>query len=187
MKKMNRNGTAIILLLIILSIGAIIAQQIGPSEEMLNRRMAESSLTNDISQIREAFDMMRLASQSWQPWEEDFDPDHTDAPASIAKILSTLQAEGFLRSSGVYDSTARKHLWGTGPGKHFWQASVNLASNSSFQIYTGEVKTWDWSQTDTTAVTDSFFLNEQSVDDYPFQNKLGEFAGKSGFSLKIIR
>ncbi len=184
---MNRKGTVILLLLILLSIGAIIAQQMGPSEEMLNRRLAENGLTTDISQIREAFDLMRIASQSWQPWEDDFDPDHTDAPASIAKILTTLQAEGFLRNSEVYDSTTRKHLWGTGAGKQFWQASVNLASNSSFQIYTGEAKSWDWSQTDTSAATDSFFLNEQGIDDYPFQNKLGESAGMSGFSLKVIR
>ena len=187
MKKNNRAGTVILLLLILLSIGAIIAQQIGPSEEILNRRLAEAGLNTDISQIREAFDLMKIASHTWQPWEENFDPDHADAPASIAKVLETLRTEGFLRSSEVYDPTTRKHLWGTGPGKQFWQASVNLASNSSFQIYTGEVKTWDWSQTDTSAATDSFFLNEQSIDDYPFQNKLGEFVGKSGFSLKIIR
>mgnify|MGYP000847457385 CR=1 FL=1 len=187
MKKMNRNGTVVLLLLILLSIGVIIARQIGPSEEMLSRRLAENGLTTDISQIREAFDMMKIASQTWQPWEENFDPDSVDAAASIAKILETLRTEGFLRSSEVYDSTTKKHLWGTGVGKQYWQASINLASNSSFQIYTGEARIWDWNQTDTAAATDTFFLNEQSIDDYPFQNKLGEAAGKSGFSLKIVR
>lgn len=187
MKQLNRNGTVLLLLVILLAIGAIIAQQIGPSEDLLNHRLAENSLTTDISQIREAFDLMTIASPTWQPWEANFDPDHSSAPASIAKILTTLSSEGFLRSGEVSDSTSQKHLWGTGPGKQYWQASVNLASNSSFQIHSGDTKTWDWNQNETSAATDAFFLSDEAIDDYPFHNKLGESAGKSGNSLKIIR
>jgi len=175
-----------VLLLLMASL-AILAVQMVPNEEIINRRIDENILSSEVSQVREAYDLMRVASPTWVPFEADFDPDHAEAPASIAKILDQLYANGFLRSNNVYSPGFRRHLWGTEPGKNYWRAANNIASNSSFQVIVGDGLAWNWSLTDTVAATDSFFPQDQAVDDYPFQNKLGNLLSNNGSSLKIMR
>ena len=184
---MNRHGTILMIFLLLMVSLAILAVQMIPNEEMINRRIDETILSSEVSQVREAYDLMRMASPTWVPFEADFDPDHADAPASIAKILDQLFSSGFLRSKDVYSPGFRRHLWGTEPGKFYWHATGNIASNSSFQVMVGDGLAWDWSRTDTVAATDSFFPQDQAVDDYPFQNKLGDQLFKNGSSLKIMR
>lgn len=182
----SRDGTVLLLLLVVLIIGGIVAARLLPNEELISRRNHESSLNTEISQIREAFDLMKVASPTWKPWD-DFVQDHSDAPASIALVLQFLGSSGYLLDGKPADPTVMKHRWGTATDKVFWKVSSNLASNSSFQIKIEGQAGWDWSQTDTVAATDTVFLNDMRVDDYPFQNKLGNLLGKAGASLKITR
>ncbi len=183
----HRKGAMMMMLLVVLIIGSIVALQLLPNEELISRRSRETSLNTEISQIREAFDLMKVASPTWEPWQDDFDPDHADAPASVAKVLGELEAKGFLRNASTYDPTVMTHQWGTTGGKTFWRATNNIASNSSFQISIDGVTAWDWNETETVAGTDTTYLNDMRVDDYPYQNKLGEFMSKGGAALKITR
>jgi type II secretory pathway pseudopilin PulG len=177
----SRRGAMMLMLLVVLIIGSIVALQLLPNEELVTRRSRESSLNTEISQIREAFDLMKVASPTWEPWPEGVEP----AAASIALVLQELVDIGYLRSSALVDPTVMSHNWG--PGKTFWRATTNLASNSSFQISIDGLTAWDWNANETTAATDTIYLYDMKVDDYPFQNKLGELMGKSGAALKITR
>ena len=152
---MTRRGTILMVLLLLMASLAILAVQMVPNEEIINRRIDENILSSEVSQVREAYDLMRVASPTWVPFEADFDPDHAEAPASIAKILDQLYANGFLRSNNVYSPGFRRHLWGTEPGKNYWRAANNIASNSSFQVIVGDGLAWNWSLTDTVAATRS--------------------------------
>lgn len=173
-----------LLLMVMLVAGGIFALTLFPEEELLNNRLKEKSLSLEISQIREAFDLMQIASPTWQPWEDNFDPAHPDAAASIAMTLQTLHENGVLRDAGVYDPGIMPHLWGTSTNQLFWKASGNIASNSSFQINMAQ---WEWNQTNTIAATDTVFPDSSEIDDYPYQNKLGNLLETDGASLKIVR
>lgn len=183
----SRAGAMMLMLLVVLIIGSIVALQLLPNEELVARRSKETSLNTEISQIREAFDLMKVASPTWEPWEDNFDPDHAGAPASIAKVLTELANKGYLRNKDLADPTVMPHLWAAAAGKSFWKASTNVASNSSFQISVDGLTAWDWSKTETTASTDTVYLNDIRVDDYPYQNKLGNLLASGGSALKIIR
>ncbi|MDD3145961.1 MAG: hypothetical protein PHD82_01555 [Candidatus Riflebacteria bacterium] len=174
----------LLLLLVMLVAGGIAALKLMPEQELITIRSKENSLNLELSQIREAFDLMQIASPSWQPWADDFDPAHPDAAASIALTLKTLHENGFLRDPNIYDPGIMKQLWGTSTNKIFWKASGNVASNSSFQI---DMLSWNWNQTDTDAATDTIFPESSNIDDYPYQNKLGNLLDSTGASLKIIR
>ena len=126
------------MLMVILIVVGILAERLIPNEETITARSKEKSLNLDLSQIREAFDLKRIASPTWEPWEDNFDRNHPDAPASISKVLQALVNEGFLRSASLSDPGIMPQLWGTGAGKIYWQASGNLASNSSFYIVSAQ-------------------------------------------------
>ncbi len=180
----QKRGAVLLLLMIMLAAGGIAALKLMPEEELITVRSKEDSLNLELSHIREAFDLMQIASPTWQPWEDNFDPDHPDAAASIALTLKTLHENGFLRNQNVHDPGIMSQLWGTSTNQIFWKASGNIASNSSFQI---NMLNWDWNQTDTVAATDTIFPESGDLDDYPYQNKLGNLLDNSGASLKIIR
>lgn len=179
--KNTRTGAMMLMLMVVLIIGSIVALQLLPNEELVARRSKETSLNTEISQIREAFDLMKIASPAWEPWTGDSAP----PPASIAETLKTLADAGYLRNKDLADPTVLAHFWSQ--SQTFWKASSNLASNSSFQISVDGVTAWDWSQTETNAGTDTIYLYEMRVDDYPYQNKLGELLGQTGSALKITR
>mgnify|MGYP007016031827 FL=1 len=46
---------------------------------------------------------------------------------------------------------------------------------------------WEWNQTNTIAATDTVFPDSSEIDDYPYQNKLGNLLETDGASLKIVR
>lgn len=170
------------MLLVVLIIGSLVAIQLVPNEEIVTRRSKESGLNTQISQLREAFDLMMLANPGWIPWTGD--PDKNE----IAGVLKALDQNGFLRNaSSVVDPTVMPHHWNSS-NEMFWRPATNLASNSSFQIsIDGGITAWDWNTTETSAGSDSVYLRDMRVDDYPYQNKLGNLLGNSGSTLKITR
>ncbi len=172
------------MLMVMLAAGGIAALKLMPGEQLITTRSKENSLNLELSQIREAFDLMQIASPTWQPWEDDFDPAHPDAAASVALTLQTLHENGFLRDQNIYDPGIMSQLWGTSTNQIFWKGSGNIASNSSFQI---NMINWDWNQIDTVAATDTIFPESSDCDDYPYQNKLGNLLDNTGTSLKITR
>lgn len=173
-----------LLLMVMLVAGGIAALKLMPEEELITIRSKENCLNLELSQIREAFDLMQIASPSWQPWQDDFDPAHPGAAASIALALKTLHENGFLRDPNIYDPGIMSQLWGTSTNQIFWKAAGNIASNSSFQI---NMMNWEYNQTDTVAATDTIFPENGDLDDYPYQNKLGNLLDNTGTSLKLIR
>ena len=180
----RQRGAVLLLLMVMLVVGGIAALKLVPQEELITLRSKENCLNLELSQIREAFDLMQIASPSWQPWEDNFDPAHPNAAASIAMTLKTLHENGFLRDKDINDPGIMSQLWGTSTSQIFWKASGNIVSNSSFQI---NMMNWDWNQTDTVAATDTIFPESGDLDDYPYQNKLGNLLDNSGASLRIIR
>lgn len=179
--KKSRKGAMMIMLLVVLIIGSIVALQLLPGEELITLRTKETSLNTEISQIREAFDLKKIASPLWEPWTTD-PPSRID----IANALKVLADEGYLRNKDLADPTVLAHLWNQND-ETFWKASNNLATNSSFQISLDGITAWDWNVVDTTAATDGIYLYDLRVDDYPYQNKLGNLLGKEGSALKITR
>ncbi len=185
MRKMTaaKKGAMMMMLLVVLIIGSIVALQLLPNEEIVTRRSKETGLNTQISQLREAFDLMKLASPTWEPWPDNHVPDKNE----VAAVLKTLDENGFLRNaSSVVDPTVMTHHWFSTDEK-FWRPAVNLASNSSFQISVDGITAWDWNTTETIAATDTVYLRDMKVDDYPYQNKLGDLLGNSGSTLKITR
>lgn len=180
---LDRKGAMMLLLLVVLIIGSLVALQLVPNEEIVTRRSKETGLNTQISQLREAFDLMMLANPGWQPWPDGYTPTKDE----IAVVIKTLDQNGFLRNaSSVVDPTVMPHHWYSND-QMFWRPATNLASNSSFQISVDGITAWDWNTTETNAATDTVYLRDMRVDDYPYQNKLGNLLGNSGSTLKITR
>jgi len=174
-----RRGALLMMLFVMLIVGGIVALRMMPNEELITRRDKETSLNTDLSQVREALDLVRVAS--YPGWIE---LQASDTPASLSAKIASLTAWGFLRDNDIKDPAVPTHLWG--PGKpYFWQVTLNLATNTSFEF---SQDGWQ-SSADTTVLTDEQnYLNSTKLDEYPYQNKLGNMLGnKKGKAVSIWR
>ncbi len=175
----SRQGALLMMLFVMLIVGGIVALRMMPNEELITRRDKESSLNTDLSQVREALDLVRVAS--YPGWIE---LQASDTPAVLQAKIASLAAWGFLRDNDIKDPAVPAHLWG--PGKpYFWQVTLNLATNTSFEF---SQDGWQPSA-DTTVTTDEQnYLNSTKLDEYPYQNKLGNMLGnKRGKAVSIWR
>ncbi len=197
----GRRGAMMLMLLVVIIIGSIVALQMLPSEEMITRRSIESSLDVELSQIREAFDHAYLAGE--MATETALASQPIILPASnatgpyrmayIASAVASLTARGYLRSESVSDPTVPAFQWGTDPD-YYWQIRENVASNPSFEITeSGAILSWkdyegkDIDGTDVHSASVTSFLQSMQIDDYPYQNKLGNMLASGGSALMLTR
>lgn len=177
----SRKGALMLMLLVVIIVGGIVALRMLPQEEVIVKRQKENSLHSNLSQIREAFDL------KWQS-KPDWAPDLSNK-AGIKAALQQLATENYLREEDIKDPTVPSYLWDTAE-IYYWRASTNIASNTSFELDDPSDPTLiaSWTKApDTTAATDSNFLDHPANDDYPHQNKLGASMRSGGSSLKIVR
>ncbi len=174
----SRRGALLMMLFVMLIVGGIVALRMMPNEELVTRREKESGLNSDLSQVREALDLVRVASHS-----EWVDLKLEDTPASIAAKIASMAEWGFLRSEDIKDPAVPSHLWG--PDKsYYWKVTVNLATNTSFEVGLDE---WSTSADSTVEEDDVNYLNTTKLDEYPYQNKLGNLLNKKGRATCIKR
>jgi hypothetical protein len=174
----SRRGALLMMLFVLLIVGGIVALRMMPNEELVTRRDKESGLNSDLSQVREALDLVRVASHpEWVDLKLD------DTPEQIQAKIASMSQWGFLRSEDIKDPAVPPHLWG--PDKpYYWKVTVNLATNTSFEIGLDE---WN-AAVDTTVVEDEEnYLNTTKLDEYPYQNKLGNLLNKRGRATCIRR
>ena len=113
----------------------------------------------------------------------------TDTPETISAKIASLSAWGYLRKSDLRDKSIPEHLWNT--ENNYWKVSINYASNSSFEIAsTTEDWSYPWERINASATLEkNIKLNSLSIDEYPFQNKLGDSThGENAINMiKIIK
>ena len=204
MKRLSagRRGAMMLMLLVVIIVGSIIAMQVLPGEEMITRRSIESSLDVELSQIREALDLASLAGElatdtalgSAPILLPDASASPDDKKAAIASAIIQLNARGYLRSDQVRDPTVPAYQWGTDHA-NYWQIRENVASNPSFEVTdSGVVLSWkDYDGSDIKpgesvhASAATTFLQHMQIDDYPYQNKLGNLLASGGSALELTR
>lgn len=177
-RRSPRSGAMLLMLFVMLIIGGIVALRLLPNEELITRRGNETGLNTDLSQMREALDLVRVASHpAW------IDLKVGDDHNTIAKKIASLTAWGFLRSDAIKDPSVPAHLWGVGR-PYYWRVTVNLATNTSFEIGQDD---WVPSNDSTVLSDETNYLNTTRLDEYPYQNKLGNLLSKKGRATCIRR
>ncbi len=191
-----------LMMLVVIIIGSIVAMQILPGEEMITRRSVEKSFDVNLSQLREAFDLAYMAGEMATDTALASNPilfpaanaSDTDKKAAVEAAIAMLTARGYLRSDAVRDPTVPAFLWGT-DYTNYWQIRENIASNPSFEITdSGAILSWrdyegkeiDGVDTTHTASVTSY-LQSMQIDDYPYQNKLGNMLASGGSALRLTR
>ena len=178
-KQLNsRRGTLLLALLVIVAVGGIIAIRLIPDETTIVKREKEVGLQMNLSHIREAIDMKRMAD-----------------PTYVFKLI----IEPIFRLS--YKNWLMKNIYVANPLK-IQQFSVIYGIQMIITIGVGQLilllipalkmlwmgKIASWTETkDTTVATDPSYLYDEYLDDYPNQNKLGSIYSAYGSSLKITK
>jgi hypothetical protein len=198
----KRRGAMMLMLLVVIIIGSIVAIQILPGEEVITRRSVEKSLDVELSQLREAFDLAYMAGEmatdtavSSQPIIlPDVSLTDSEKKAALEAAIASLTLRGYLRSNAVHDPTVPAFQWGNSYN-NYWQIRENIASNPSFEITeSGAILSWrnhEGNEIDGIDVTHSAsvttFLQSMQIDDYPYQNKLGNMMASGGSALRLTR
>ena len=183
-RTLNKHGSMLMMVMIMLVVAAIIAMKLMPDEQTQVIRENEEFYNSDLSQLREAIDLARLAaSTNW----EDFCA--TDTPETISAKVASLSAWGFLRKDNIKDNSIPDHLWGTSASESYWKVSINYASNTSFEIASGDSDmplAWEKGKDASARFVENIKLNTMAIDEYPYQNKLGDSTrGKN--EIRMIR
>ena len=183
----DKKGSMLMMVIIMLVVAAIIAMKLMPDEQTQVIRENEAFYNSDLSQLREAIDMARLAASSSTPlpgWE-DFCA--TDTPDTIRLKIASLTYWGFLRKTDLRDNSVPAHLWGTDTAQIYWNVSINYASNTSFEIASGDMPlAWERGKDASATFVDNIKLNTMSIDEYPYQNKLGD-STRGENEIRMIR
>jgi hypothetical protein len=180
MKKCNsRRGALLMMLLVLIIIGGIVALRMLPQEDTIARRDKEINLHNNLSEIRQAFDLRLQTDPDWNPDLSD----RTKIKAALAELV----ASNALRTGDIKDPTVPDYLWDTSD-EYFWRVSQNYVENSSCERddSAGKLASWTISPS-TIAASDTHYIDDPGLDDYPYQNLLGNILGKGGSSLKITK
>jgi type II secretory pathway pseudopilin PulG len=176
-----RKGALLMMLLVLIIIGGIIALRMLPQEDTIARRDREVNLHNNLSEIRQAFDL-RLQT------DPDWNPDLSDR-TKIKAALQALVASNALRTDEIKDPTVPDYLWDTSD-EYFWRVSQNYVENSSCEKddSSDPTKLASWTISPSTIVaSDPQYISDPGLDDYPYQNLLGNIMGKGGTSVKITK
>ncbi len=201
-RTINKRGSMLMMVMIMLIVAAIVAMKLMPDEQTQVVRENEALYNSELSQLREAIDMVRLASRDPNS-RAYFNPDNpestpygwrdfsiSDTPETIEAKLASLTEWEYLRKSDLKDNSVPEFQWGTGSSKIYWLVSTNYASNTSFEIV-NNVATWpdSWefdSNTASPTMVSNIHLNSMAIDEYPYQNKLGN-SNKGPNSIQMIR
>jgi|GEM_PF-2927233 len=181
----GRIGTVMLTLLIVMMVGGLIAARLIPSYEVQQQRQSDLQLKFSLAQIRQAFDLKRQASPSYNP--------SLDTPAAILQVLRDLTRENYLRSESLQDMTVPQYSWGVSVNQSYWKGTGNIASNTSFEdddTSTGFLASWTVGTSDTRAASDTTFFPSKDTavfDDYNGQNKLGKILSNTGNSIMISK
>ena len=184
-RTLNKQGSMLIMVIIMLVVAAIIAMKLMPDEQTQVIREKEAFYNSDLSQLREAIDLAQIASSTnWQGFCA------TDTPETISEKIASLSNLGFLRKKDIKDNSVPDYMWGTAtPELYYWKVSTNYASNASFEIASGDTDmpiAWDKEKDTIASFVENIKLNSMSIDEYPFQNKLGDSTrGKN--AIRMIR
>ena len=184
-RTLNKRGSMLMMVMVILIVAAIIAAKLMPDEQTMVKREDEGFYNSDLSQLREAIDLVRLAAQ--KPGSPAADPDTgwqdfvaSDTPASISAKIASLTQWGFLRKSELRDNSIPDFAWNTS-STTYWMVSTNYASNTSFEIHVDGLDTstyvagaWEKESVASASVVKNIKLNSMAIDEYPYQNKLGD-------------
>ena len=180
-----RQGSLMVVVLVVITIVGALGSQLASNTETQHTRSQEEQLRHVLARIRNAFDMKKKV-------DEDFAPD-LSSPAAIRQTLEILARENFLGTASLTDPLVRPHLWNS-HADFFWKGTENVSMNSSFESddapETGTEVVASWSRGDpfTIAASDTRFFptrNTDGLDDYRFQNKLGQTMTASGTSLRV--
>lgn len=197
-RTLNRRGSMLMMVMVILIVAAIIAAKLMPDEQTMVKREDEGFYNSDLSQLREAIDLVRLAAKD--PGSPAADPDTgwkdfvaSDTTASISAKIASLTAWGFLRKSDLRDNSIPEFAWGsTTVDLLYWKVSTNYASNTSFEIQVEDLDTsmyvagaWEKESVASASVVENIKLNSMAIDEYPYQNKLGD-STRGETAIKMI-
>ena len=186
-RTINKNGSMLMMVIIMLVVAAIIAMKLMPDEQTQVVRENEAFYNSDLSQLREAIDLARLAASSSTPlpgWEDFY---ATDTPDTIRLKIASLSQWGFLRKNDLRDNSVPAHMWGTNTQQIYWHVSINYASNTSFEIASGDMPlAWERGKDASATFVDNIKLNTMAIDEYPYQNKLGD-STRGEKALRMIK
>lgn len=189
MNRFNKKGSMLMMVMIMLIVAAILAMRLMPNEQTVTQRSNEAFYNSDLSQLREAIDLVRLAAKDPDPNNKAFyDPvsnpsgwqdfQASDTPEIISARIASMSKWGFLRKTDVRDNSVPAHLWGKNATQSFWLVSTNYASNTSFEIDSADEAFisvgWEAAPEVNATVTPKIRLNSMAIDEYPYQNKLGD-------------
>ena len=190
------------MVMVMLIVAAIVAMKMMPDEQTQVTRENEAFYNSDLSQLREAIDLVRRASKDPRPENPAYELNPggwkdfcaSDTPVSISEKIASLTQWGFLRKSDIRDNSVPGFLWGTDTAalQKYWVVSINYASNTSFEI-SNEIATWpdNWEYDSKTATAsiikeNKITINSMAIDEYPYQNKLGDNT-QGPNSIRMIR
>ena len=94
-----------------------------------------------------------------------------------------------MRKTDLRDNSVPAHLWGTDTVnlQKYWNVSINYASNTSFEIVSGDMPlAWERGKDASATFVDNIRLNTMAIDEYPYQNKLGD-STRGENALRMIR
>lgn len=201
-RTLNKRGSMLMMVMVILIVAAIIAAKLMPDEQTMVKREDEGFYNSDLSQLREAIDLVRLAAKNSNSpaYNNPEDPDNpgtgwqdfvaSDTPASISAKIASLTEWGFLRKKDLRDNSVPEFSWSE--DKTYWLVSTNYASNTSFEIQVEDLDTsmyvagaWEKESVASASVVENIKLNSMAIDEYPYQNKLGD-STRGETAIKMI-
>ncbi|MDD2999294.1 MAG: hypothetical protein EOM80_14125 [Erysipelotrichia bacterium] len=174
----GRRGAMMLTLLVIFVAAGIVALQMLPDEDLALKRSTETVLQAELSQIREAFDL-KTVSVGGAPG----DLSAAATPQEVETAIEDLSREGFLRNENIKDPTSVAGMWGVSSA-NYWRVVDNIASNTSFEL---DIDQWQISKGSVIDLDAQRYPRTTGLDDYPYQNKLGNILKSSGRALKVTK
>jgi hypothetical protein len=176
-----RKGALMIGLLVSLVLIGLFSLVMLPEEQIQNKRLDEEVLAMELSQLRNAVALERIASQSslyYGNWENKVE---------FVNYLDDLVARGFIGKI-PQDPFCPAHEWGTNPGQKFWVPTRNLLGSSSFETDNWVATPWIKDETNIVASSSSLLWpgsGFSEMDNFPYENRFGTSFEKKGRALVI--
>ncbi|MDD2998764.1 MAG: hypothetical protein PHV05_06840, partial [Candidatus Riflebacteria bacterium] len=101
----------------------------------------------------------------------------------VETAIEDLSREGFLRNENIKDPTSVAGMWGVS-STNYWRVVDNIASNTSFEL---DIDQWQISKGSVIDLDAQRYPRTTGLDDYPYQNKLGNILKSSGRALKVTK
>lgn len=128
LRNLRKGNLVLFLILVIGAGGAFLGYQIFPSLSMLNKRMAEDSLTFALSEMRISITLERSTKASAALFNTDW-----DTKANFLAYLKDLVNRKYL-SKITPDPMIRPEIWGEGTNQWYWVPTKNFVASSGFEV-----------------------------------------------------